>query len=442
MTRHSGDGRVRISRRKFVVCAAAGAAPWVVPATALGGPGKTAPSERIALGLIGVGGRGTFLMRTFLPIEQARIVAVCDPHGKRREQRKRDIEKHYAEARGRKGGGKGCAVYRDFRELLERKDVDAVVCATPGQWHGLHYVMAAKAGKDVYGEKPLTLTAAEGRAVCDAVKRFGRVFQTGLQQRSDGRFRFACALARNGYLGKLSAVKVGVPGGAAIPDAPTVAVPDYFDYDLWLGPAPATPYNEEKCRGERVWGHIYDYSLGFLAAWGVHHLDIARWGAPSLTKGTVRVEGKATFPAKGMADTPLTWRVALTAADGVRLSFTDLSANEMGCRFEGDQGWVHVNRKAIRAEPESLLRIRLKPDDVRLYESANHASNFLDCVRTRRETATPAQVGHTSTLLPIVSDVAVRVGRRLTWDWRAERFVGNAEANRRLHRALRAPWRL
>ena len=432
MSGHGEGWRVGLSRRRFLA-----GALCVVPAGVLGGPGKVAPSERVALGFIGCGGRGTALLRGFLPLDKARVVAVCDPQRLRRKARQREVDKHYAA-----GGGKGCADYNDFRELLARKDVDAVVCATPGQWHGLHYVAAAKAGKDIYGEKPLALTVAEGRVVCDVVKRCGCVFQTGLQQRSEGRFRFACELARNGYLGKVGTVKVGVPGGAVLPNAPTVPVPAGFDYNLWLGPAPLTPYNAVKCLGEHRWGHIYDYSIGFIAAWGVHHLDIARWGAPSLGKGTVQIEGKATFPTHGMANTSLTWRVALTAADGVRLSFTDTSANAMGCRFEGERGYIHVNRKGITAQPESLLKVKLKPGDLRLYESDHHAENFLDCVRTRRATAVPAEEGQASTLLPLLSDIATRVGRRLAWDWRAERFAGDAEANRRLRRAMRAPWSL
>jgi len=436
------DERLRrgagVSRRGFLGRAAALAAPCIVPASVLGGQGEVAPSERITIGVIGVGGRGGVNVKTFLPMKQAQILAVCDPRRLKRQEKKRWVEAHYAQASGR--AYKGCADYNDFRELLARKDIDAVVGAAVGQWHGPHYVAAAKAGKDIYGEKPLTLTAAEGRAVCDAVKRYGTVFQTGLQQRSEPKFRFACELAINGYLGKVRSVEVGVPGGATIPTAATLPVPDGFDYGMWLGPAPATPYNDVKCRSEAFWGHIHDYSLGFMAAWGVHHLDIAQWGAPSLTTGKVRVRGTATFPAQGMADTPLTWRVELIAADGVRLTFTDLSANEMGCRFIGDKGWVHVNRSGIRAEPESLLKARIKHGDKRLYESSHHHENFLQCIRTRRVTAVPAEVGQKATLLPILSDIVIRTGRRLTWDWDAERFVGDAEANRRLSRPMRAPW--
>ena len=428
------------TRRQFLAGAAALAAPCLVPASALGGRGRVAPGDRIGVGIIGVGGRGGVHVKTLLGMEQAQILAVCDPQRLRRDGRKQQIDKHYAAAAGR--AYKGCGSHNDFRELLARDDIDAVFGAAVGQWHGLHYVTAARAGKDIYGEKPLTLTAAEGRAVCDAVRRYGTVFQTGLQQRSDPRFRFACELARSGYLGDVRSVKVGVPGGATVPTAPTVPVPDHFDYNLWLGPAPATPFNEVKCRSEAFWGHIHDYSLGFMSAWGVHHLDIAQWGAPSLTTGKVQIQGTATFPESGMADTPLTWRVELVAADGVRLSFTDLSENAMGCRLEGSKGWVHVNRKEIRAEPASLLTVAIKPSDTRLYASTHHQGNFLDCVRTRGATAMPVDEGHRATLLPILSDIAIRTRRRLTWDWAAERFVGDAEAHRRLRRAMRAPWSL
>ena len=414
--------------------------PCIVPASVLGGQGRTAPSDRITIGLIGVGGRGGVHVQTLLPMPQAQILAVCDPKRSRRQARKRQVEAHYAQATGK--AYKGCAAYNDFREVLARDDIDAVFGAATGQWHGLHYVLAAQAGKDIYGEKPLTLTAAEGRTLCDTLKRYGTVFQTGLQQRSEPKFRFACELARNGYLGDVRSVRVGVPGGATLPAAPTVPVPDGFDYEMWLGPAPATPYNEVKCRGEAQWGHIHDYSVGFMAAWGVHHLDIAQWGAPSLTTGKVTIKGTGTLPTEGMADTPLTWRVELVAADGVRLSFTDLSANAMGCRFEGTKGWVHVNRSGIKAEPETLLKVGLKATDRRLYESTHHHENFLECVRTRRATIVPAEVGLRATLLPILSDIAIRTGRPLTWDWAAERFVGDAGANRRLSRPFRAPWSL
>ena len=419
-TRRMGN----MTRRQLLARAAAVAAPCLVPASVLAGRGGAAPSDRIGIGVIGVGGRGGVHVKTLLGMEQAQVLAVCDPQGLRRQARKKQVEQHYAQATGR--AHKGCAACNDFRELLARKDIDAVFGAAVGQWHGLHYVAAAKAGKDVYGEKPLTLSAAEGRLVCDAVRRYGIVFQTGLQQRSSPTFRLACELALNGYLGEVRSVKVGVPGGATIPTAPTAPVPDHFDYEMWLGPAPATPYNAVKCRSEAFWGHIYDYSLGFLAAWGVHHLDIAQWGAPSLTAGKVQVHGTATFPKEGMANTPLTWRVEILAADGVRLSFTDLSANAMGCRFEGDKGWVHVNRKGIQAEPASLVKVTIKHDEKQLYRSDHHHENFLHCIRTRRPTAVPAEVGHKATLLPILSDVAIRTGRRLTWDWGAERFVDSA----------------
>jgi len=438
MTPHRPEKRTRATRRQFLHCAAAAvAAPYIVPSTVLG---KNAPSERVTIGIIGCGGRNTVHIRTLLPMALAQILAVCDPDARRRDSRKRMVETGYGQAKG--ATYKGCATYNDFRELLARDDIDAVFIATPGQWHALHYVASAQAGKDVFGEKPLTLTAAEGRIVCDTMKRYDTVFQTGLQQRSDARFRHACELAINGYLGRVHTVKVGVPGGATIPRAPAVPVPDYFDYEMWLGPAPFTPYNEVKCQSERFWGHIYDYSLGFIGAWGVHHLDIAQWGVPSLTTGKVQIEGTATFPSEGMANCSVTWNVNLTAADGVRLHFTDTSVNEQGCRFIGDKGWVHVNRSTIKAAPESLLTVKIKPTEKRLYKSDHHHENFLTCVRTRREPVVPAEAGHAATLLPIISDIATRVGGKLTWDFKTERFIGNEQANSMLTRALRSPWSL
>ncbi|HUT25277.1 MAG TPA: Gfo/Idh/MocA family oxidoreductase, partial [Sumerlaeia bacterium] len=248
--------RDALSRRGFLArSAAAAASVSLVPASALGLGGKTAPSERIGVGVIGMGGRGSGHLDALLGRPEVQILAVCDPYRSKREGAKKRAEDHYARTRSLGGAYKGCEATSDFRKVLAREDVDAVVIAAPEFWHGLIMAGAAKAGKDVYGEKALTLTVAEGRAVCDAVRRHGRVFQVGTQQRSDRNFRFACELARNGYLGTLRAVQVGVPGGRALPIPATKAPPDDLDYDMWLGPAPLTPYNDLKCTYN--WYFIY-----------------------------------------------------------------------------------------------------------------------------------------------------------------------------------------
>ncbi|MCX7048914.1 MAG: Gfo/Idh/MocA family oxidoreductase [Candidatus Sumerlaeota bacterium] len=426
------------SRRRFLAgLASMAAAPYIIPASALGLEERPAPSERIHIGIIGMGGRGNDHLKTFLNRGETQVLAVCDPFQSKREASKMAAEKRYADLAG-SGGYKGCAAYSDFRELLARPDIDAVTITSPENWHPLMAAYAARAGKDIYCEKALSLTIAEGRALVDTVRRYRRVFQTGTQQRSGRNFRFACELARNGYLGKLHTVKVAVPGGRALPNAVPKPAPPDLDYEMWLGPAPWTPYSDGKCSYN--WYFIYDYCVGWIQSWGVHHIDIALWGAPSLMASTIEVDGTAVFPEDGLANTSITWRVNGVAADGVKLYFTDDSGQKHGCRFEGDKGWVHVDRGGIAAEPASLLKTALKPGEERLYESSDHHSNFIECIRTRRDPVSPVESGHAATTLTIVSDIATRLGRKVTWDWKSERFINDDTANRMLTRSMRSPW--
>jgi predicted dehydrogenase len=366
-------------------------------------------------------------------------VAVCDPYQSKCEAACKKAETRYADLAGR-GQYKGCAAYADFRQVLARPDVDAIWIASPENWHVLQGIAAVSAGKDVYGEKALSLTVPEGRALCGAVRRYRRVYQVGTQQRSDRKFRFACELARNGYLGKLRKVEVAVPGGQVLPNAPPAPVPPDLDYEMWLGPAPWTPYNDLKCTYN--WYFIYDYCIGWIQSWGVHHIDSALWGAPALAAGRVEVEGTAVFPTDGLANTSVTWKVNVAAPDGLQLYFTDDKAQRHGCRFFGDKGMVHVDRGHLEAEPASLLKVVLRPEDEHLYESGDHHDNFLECIRTRRDPVAPVEGAHAATTLTIVSDIATRIGRKMTWDWKAERFVGDDAADRMLARAMRAPWSL
>ena len=422
----------RLSRRRFLASAGSAlAAPYFVPASAFGA------NDRIAVGVIGIGSRGNGHVNSFLHSGATQVVAVCDPYVSKREKAKQRAEQRYADAAG-KGTYKGCAAYADFRDLATRDDIDAVAIASPEFWHALHSVWAVKNHKDVYCEKALTLTVAEGRAVCDTVRRHNRVFQVGTQQRSSRNFRFACELARNGYLGKVHTVEVGCPGGRTLPTVPAIAPPPDIDYEMWLGPAPYTPYNKLKCSYN--WYFICDYCIGWIQSWGVHHIDVAQWGVPSLSASRLEVEGKATFPKDGLADTSLTWRVKARTPDGVTLSFSDNRHHKQGCRFVGEKGWVHVNRGGIRAKPESLLKVALKPDDERLYESRSHHGNFIECIRTRRDPVSNVEAGHVSTVITIVADIATRLGRKLVWDWETERFVNDEVANRMLRRPMRSPW--
>ena len=431
---------MRTTRRDFLKAATALVAfPTIIPASALGADGRPAPSNRIHLAVIGLGSRGHDHLGGFMGFPEVQMLAVCDPQRKKAEAAQQRAEKHYAQASAR-GAYKGCAASQDFREIITRPDIDAVSIASPENWHAIHSLHAMRAGKDVYCEKALSLTVAEGRAVCDAVRRYARVFQIGTQQRSERGFRFACELARNGYLGTVHTVQVSVPGGTKLPVAPPKPVPTDLDYELWLGPAPWTPYNDLKCSYN--WYFIADYCAGWIESWGVHHIDIALWGQPALMASTLAVEGTAIFPTEGLANTSLNWNVLCTPPKGPKLIFTDHKYQEHGVRFMGDKGRVHVTRGSIQTEPEELLEVKLQPTDERLHESSNHLTNFLDCVKTRRDPVAPVESGHAATTLTLVADIATRLQRKLTWDWTTERFVNDAAANAMLSRAMRSPWTL
>jgi hypothetical protein len=432
--------RAVLSRRQFLQSVAVFTAfPAIIPASALGAVGRPAPSNRLNAAVFGLGDRGTQHLSTLLGMAEAQVLAVCDPYRTKAEQWKTRVEGHYATAAAG-AGFKGCAASQDFREILVRPDIDVVFITAPENWHALLSIAAMRAGKDVYCEKALALTVGEGRAVCDAVRRYGRVFQIGTQQRSEQNFRFACELARNGYLGEVHTVKVSVPCGRSLPLAPPKPPPSDLAYDLWLGPAVWTPYNDLKCTYN--WYFMADYCAGWIQSWGVHHVDIALWGMPSLMDSTLDIEGTATFPTQGQANTSINWNVTCTPPKGPKLLFTDDQNGEHGVRFIGDQGWVHVVRGGIRAEPERLLEVKLKPADQHLAVSNHHLLNFFEAVKTRRDPVAPVEGGHAATTLTLISDIATRLQCKLTWDWRAERFVSDTPANRLLTRAMRSPWTL
>jgi len=433
----------KISRRCFLkeaagLSLAAAGFPYVVASSALGKAGSVAPSNRIVMGCIGVGGQGTGNMRGFLGKSEAQVVAVCDVIESRRQNAKGIVDRRY--------GDKGCATYNDFRDVLARDDIDAVVIVTQDHWHAVIAVAAAKAGKDMYCEKPLGVSVVEGQAIRDAVRRYGRVFQTGTQQRSDRKFRFACELAINGYVGKIHTVKVGAPGPEykRTYQKPPVEepIPAGLDYDMYIGPAPMKPYN-----GGRLawpdWYLIWDYCAGFSVNWGVHHLDIASWGCPALTSEPFELKGKASYRNDGLTDNINDWQAEFNYVSGLRMSFSDTgNPNKQGCQFEGDKGWVHVNRGGIWAEPASLLELKIKPDEVHLHESNNHHADFLKCVRDRSDPVSPVEASHKASYLGMITDIAGRLKRELKWDPVKEQFVGDDEANRMLSRPMRSPWHL
>ncbi|MHC4173247.1 MAG: Gfo/Idh/MocA family protein [Planctomycetota bacterium] len=436
-------GKDNLSRRTFLTGAAGIAAgavtfPYIVSSSALGAAGNVAASYRITVGCIGTGSRGTSNMRGFLGESEVQVVAVCDVVESRCQEAKNIVDRHY--------GDKGCAGYNNFLDVLTRKDIDAVTIAPQDHWHALIAVAAARVGKDIYCEKPLGVAVREGQAIRDAVRRYGRVFQTGTQQRSDRKFRFACELARNGYLGSIHTVKVATPGPKykrTYSKPPTTEpIPAGLDYNMYIGPAPMKPYNA----GRHAWPDwylIWDYCAGFIVNWGVHHLDIANWGCPAVTGEPFELECKASYRNDGLTDNINDWQAEFSYARGLRMTFTDSdNPNKQGCQFEGNAGWVHVNRAGISAEPESLLQVKIKPDEIRLHESRDHRADFLNCVRTRSDPVAPVEAGHKASYLGMIADIAARVNRKIKWDPAAERFVNDDEANRMLTRPMRSPWHL
>jgi predicted dehydrogenase len=383
-------------------------------------------------------------MRSFMGA--ADVLAVCDVDARRAADAKRIIESHYAK-HAPSGRYRGCTAYADFRELLAREDIDAVLICTPDHWHAIPAIAAAKAGKDIFLQKPLTLTHAEGVALRAAVQRYGRILQVGSQQRSDPRFRLACELVRNGRIGELRTVRVGVgkdPFGAV---HPVTAPPPDLNYDLWLGPAPWSPYIEacvhpQKDYGRPGWLRTREYCLGMVTGWGSHHMDIAHWGMGMESSGPSEIRATAEFAKEGVWTVHGAFSIDYLYPNGVQVSFTDTGRNHSGVRFEGSEGWVHADRGRIEAEPKGLLTSTIGPNEIRLYQSNDHVRNFLDCIASRAQPVAPVDNGHRSNTACILGEVAMRLARPLRWDPGRECFPQDDEANRLLDRPLRAPWSL
>ncbi len=354
-------------------------------------------------------------------------------------------------------------MYEDFHELLARPDIDAVLIATPDHWHVPVAVSAARAGKDMYLEKPMGLSLAEDQMLRQAVQKHKRVFQFGTQQRSSREFWRACQLVRNGRIGKLKHINVWAPASAPGGSTTPVPVPATINYDRWLGPARFSPYTAEKCLADgKTWWFNSDYALGFVAGWGVHPLDIALWGHPNMFRGKMTIAGKGIFPKAGACDTSVAWKVDFKFADGVTMDFRGapngyqetnalndftewkqrygLGADH-GTAFEGTDGWVAVKRGSLRASPESLLEEPMETFKLQLPRSSHHQQNLLDCIRSRARTVCPVEEAVQADTLCHLSDLATRLDRKLTFDTRAEKFVKDEEANRKLQlRPMRAPY--
>lgn len=449
----------RSSRRDFLkslppAAAAAAAFPAIVPARALGLGGSVAPSNRVAVAVIGTGNQGFNDLRSFLRDERVQLVAVCDVNRESpgywdgnvggREPAKRLVEKHYAEHRP-SGVYKGCDAVVDYRELLGRDGIDAVEVCTPDHWHALPVIEACLAKKDVYCQKPLSLTIAEGRAMSYAVNKCGVVFQTGSQQRSDRRFRRAAELVRNGRIGELKLVRVGMPSGRTDyakcgERKKPEAVPSGFEYNTWLGPAPEAPYAPARCHVNFRW--IYDYSGGQVTDWGGHHPDCAQWGMGTEMTGPVEIRNaRAEFPPDPLWNTATTYSFDAVFENGLVMNVAN--TNKMGVTFEGTKGTIYVDRGKLTADPKSILDSELGPNEIHLYKSDDHFRNFIDCVISRGPTAAPVEVAHRSITICHLGNIALRLDRKsLKWDPRTEQILGDPEAAKLLSRPYRDPWKL
>jgi predicted dehydrogenase len=414
----------------------------IIPSSALGRDGHTAPSERVVTGCIGVGDRGTYLLQTTLGVRDAQVVAVCDVKRERRDAAQATVNDAYKNT--------DCTAYLDFQELLAREDIDACLIASCDHWHVLHALAATRAGKDTYVEKPLGLTVQQDQILRKAVRDHKRIFQLGTQQRSDRRFRQACELVRNGKIGELKQVNVWAPPSISGGSTELAPVPDGLDYDRWLGPAPETPYTLDRC-SNAWWWFIEDYAVGFIAGWGIHPLDIALWGAGDLVRGPVQVSGTGVYPAEGVCNTATEWQVMFDYKNGLKIDFRhDPPPAEWvqrypnktghGTAFEGSDGWVLVDRNQIVTSDPALASWEAGEDEVRLIRSTHHMRNFFNCVQSRQDPVSEIESAVESDIACHIADIACRMKRPLQWDPKAETFGDDAEANARLARPLRAPW--
>jgi predicted dehydrogenase len=455
-----------LSRRKLLsdVARGVGAAslaagfPVIVPSSVFG---AASPSNRLNIGAIGNGriSRGHDMPGVW-KFDTARIVAVCDLDQHRVEDAKTLVNGYYSKQTGKPYDG--VTGYSDYRELLANKDIDGVLISTPDHWHALIAIAAVEAGKDVYLQKPASLTIAEGRALSDAVHRSGRVFQIGSQQRSTIQFRYAAELVRNGRIGQLKTVLVGLPGDPSGDEEAEMPVPKGFDYEKWLGSTPVVYYTEKRVHPQSGydrpgWLRCEQFGAGMITGWGAHHVDSAHWGMDTEYTGPVEISGSAKFPAKGLWDVHGDFKTEGVYANGVRMIVSGEFPN--GIRFEGSEGWIFVSRgnervtasdpgaklkdaTALAASDPKIISSVIGPDEIHLYESKDHHGNWLECMKTRKQTIAPVEVAHRSCSACLLHHIAMKTNRKLYWDPVKERFKNDDEANAMLARHQRWPYAL
>lgn len=435
--------RGHISRRQFVVTTAGAALgavglAYIVPASALGQADSVAPSERITMGCIGVGWQGGSNLDSFIREKDCQIVAVCDVDKNHMQDAANRVNSHYK--------NKDCATYHDFRELLARGDIDAVSLGLPDHWHAIPAIEAAKSGKDIFGEKPLSHDLKQGRAMCEAVRCYGRIWQTGSWQRSQAHFRRACELVINGRIGKVTRVEVGLPSGhtdfgQTQGQEGICPAPAQLDYDFWIGPAPYEPYCP--ARVHKNWRWHLDYGGGQLMDWVGHHVDIAHWGLGFDYTGPHEIEGTGEYPKDGLWNSPTKYRLTAKYPNDVTMiiagGYGDIRG---GTKWIGADGWVWVDRGGLDAEPKGILDEKIGPDEIHLYDSPGHWRNFLDCVKSRKATITPCEVAHRSATPGHLGQIAMLLGRKVRFNPDTEQIIDHPTAASLLGHALRSPWRL
>jgi predicted dehydrogenase len=453
-----------ITRRKFLDTSvkatlfssvAVSGFPTIIPARVIG---KNPPSDKINIGWIGTGRQGRGDVSGTLRFDTALFTAVSDVDSNRMALGRKMIEDFYSRQSG--SSYSGVKTYGDYKDLLADKSIDAVMITTPDHWHSQPAIEAALAGKDIYLEKPTSLTITEGRLLSDVVKRKKVILQVGTQQRSSAQFRVAAELVRNGRIGKLETVKIGLPGDPSGPEAPEMPIPKNLNYDMWLGSTPQVYYTEIRVHPQQGfdrpgWLRCEQFGAGMITGWGQHHFDSAAWGMDTELTGPISIEAVAQFPKSGLWDVHGDFMSKAEYANGITMLTSGGYPN--GVRYEGTEGWIFVTRgsyratdsdpipqgqvsKALEASDPKILTSVIGPNEIHLYKSESQQGNWLECIKSRKEPISPVEIGHRACTVCLVTHIAMKLGKKIQWDPAKEKFVNDDEANKMLSRPQRAPY--
>ena len=451
-----------MKRREFIGKTTLGTAamigfPSIVPASVLG---KNAPSNKINIGQIGCGriARQHDLIDT-MAFNNANVMAVCDVDTNRMKDGKLLVDQFYQKKK-EKANYKGTKMYEDYRKMLMNKDIDAVLISTPDHWHSQPAIEAAMAGKDIYLQKPTSLTVKEGRQLVNAVQKNKVILQVGTQQRAMPQFRIAAELVRNGRIGKLHTVKIGLPGDPGGPEAPAMPIPENLNFDMWLGSTPEVPYTEigvhpKKGYSRPGWLRHENYGAGMITGWGQHHYDSAAWGMNTELVGPSSVQAIADFPKSGLWNVHGDFMVKHEYENGITVLTSGGYPN--GVKYEGSEGWIFVSRgtyvasssdpvalekskKALDASDPKILDSKIGSNETHLYKIDDQHGNWIDCIESRKAPISPVNIGHMACVVCLISHIAMKIPRKLEWDSKIEKFINDNEANALLERTQRKPY--